>query len=134
MEDHYRNEKVVLEIEKFHGKTPNNIRQELFAVVIMFVIARTLMVLTSRMYGPKGAEFQFKNAVMTLASEAAVLVPEDPSGLFRIFSAGAQSNLTGQALQVKNYQSLTTQGHQKTSQQMAFREEGKAQRCLIQQH
>ncbi|WP_143156307.1 IS4 family transposase [Desulfacinum infernum] len=66
IEDHYRSEKVVLEIEKFHGKTPNSIRQELFAVVIMSVIARTLMVITSKVEGPKGAEFQFKNAVMTL--------------------------------------------------------------------
>ncbi len=86
VEDHYRNEKVVLDIEKFHGKTPNSIRQELFAVVIMSVIARTLMVLTSRMHCTKRAEFQFKNAVMTLASEAAVLVPDDPERAVEIFS------------------------------------------------
>lgn len=86
VEDHYRNEKVVLEIEKFHGKTANSIRQELFAVVVMSVIARTLMVLTSRTHSSKGAEFQFKNAVMTLASEAAVLVPDDPERAIEIFS------------------------------------------------
>jgi hypothetical protein len=86
VEDHYRNEKVVLEIEKFHGKTSNSIRQELFAVVIMSVIARTLMVLTSRTHSSKGTEFQFKNAVMTLASEAAVLVPDDPERAIEIFS------------------------------------------------
>jgi hypothetical protein len=86
IEDHYRSEKVVLEIEKFHGKTPNSIRQELFAVVIMSVIARTLMVITSRVQGLKGAEFQFKNAIMTLASEAAVLVPDDPETAVVIFS------------------------------------------------
>jgi hypothetical protein len=86
IEDHYRSEKVALEIEKFHGKTPNSIRQELFAVVIMSVIARTLMVITSRAQGPKAAEFQFKNAVMTLASEAAVLVPDDPETAVVIFS------------------------------------------------
>ncbi|MEJ5366665.1 MAG: IS4 family transposase [Desulfosoma sp.] len=86
VEDHYRSEKVVLEIEKFHGKTPNSIRQELFAVVIMSVIARTLMVITSRIEGPKGAEFQFKNAIMTLAAEASVLVPEDPNKAVEIFT------------------------------------------------
>jgi hypothetical protein len=86
IEDHYRSEKTVLEIEKFHGKTPNSIRQELFAVVIMSVIARTLMVVTSQVHGPKGAEFQFKNAIMTLASEAAVLVPDEPGRAARIFS------------------------------------------------
>jgi hypothetical protein len=85
VEDHYRSEKVVLEIEKFHGKTPNSIRQELFAVVIMSVIARTLMVITSQVHGPQRADYQFKNAIMTLASEAAVLVPDDPQMAVKIF-------------------------------------------------
>jgi hypothetical protein len=86
IEDHYRSEKVVLEIEQFHGKTPNSIRQELFGIVIMSVIARTLMAMASKVHGPKGAEFQFKNAVMTLAKEAAVLVPNDPQKALEIFS------------------------------------------------
>jgi hypothetical protein len=86
IEDHYRNEKVVLEIEKFHGKSSNSIRQELFAVVIMSVIARTLMVLTDRVHGSGTAEFQFKNAIMTLAAEAAILVPDDPQRAIQIFS------------------------------------------------
>lgn len=86
IEDHYRTEKVVLEIEKFHGKTPNSIRQELFAVVIMSVIARTLMVITSSAHGSRDEEYQFKNAIMTLAAEAAVLVPDDPQRAVTIFS------------------------------------------------
>jgi hypothetical protein len=86
VEDQYRNEKVVLEVEKFHGKTPNAIRQELFAAAIMSVIARTLMIITSRTHGPKDAEFQFKNAIMTLSAEAAILVPDDPQGAVEIFS------------------------------------------------
>ena len=86
VEDHYRSEKVTLEVEQFHGKTPNSIRQELFAVAIMSVIARTLMVITSNLEGPKGTEFQFKNAIMTLAAEAAVLVPDDPQRAVDIFT------------------------------------------------
>jgi hypothetical protein len=86
IEDHYRNEKVVLEIEKFHGKTPNSIRQELFAVAIMSVIARTLIMLTCRENGSVAVEYQFKNAVMTLAAEAAILVPDDPQRAVQIFS------------------------------------------------
>ena len=86
IEDHYRSEKVALEIEKFHGKTPNSVRQELFAVVIMSVIARTLMVVTSRVHGSRFVEFQFKNAIMTLAAEAAILVPDDPQRAVEIFS------------------------------------------------
>lgn len=83
VESHYRDEKVVLEIEKFHGKTSNSIRQELFATAIMAVIARTLMVVCAA--PSSGAELQFKHTIMTLASEAAVLVPEDPRRAVQIF-------------------------------------------------
>jgi len=86
IEDHYRNEKVTLEIEKFHGKTPNSIRQEIFAAAVMSVIARTLMVVTERVHGIGTEEFQFKNAIMTLAAEAAVLVPDDPQTAVEIFN------------------------------------------------
>ena len=81
VENHYRDEKIYLEIEKFHTKTGNGIRQELFAVLIMTVISKTLMQLS-----PSGeTEPQFKNAVMTLADEAAILLPDDPQTAARIF-------------------------------------------------
>ncbi len=86
VESYYRDEKVVLEVEDFHGKSPNSIRQELYAVTIMSVIARTLMVVTSQVHGPSAAEFQFKNAIMTLAAEAAILAPDDPEKAVEIFS------------------------------------------------
>jgi hypothetical protein len=86
VESYYRDEKVVLEIEQFHGKSSNSIRQELYAVAIMSVIARTLMVVTFQLRGPSTAEFQFKNAIMTLAAEAAVLAPDDPEKAVEIFS------------------------------------------------
>ena len=83
VEDHYRNEKTFLEIETFHSKTENGIRQELFAVLIMSVIARILMMLSST---PNDvSEPQFKNAIMTLASDAACLVSEQPEVAFQIF-------------------------------------------------
>jgi len=83
IEDHYRHEKTFLEIEIFHSHTENGIRQELFAVLIMSVITRMLMMLSS----PPGAvaEPQFKNAIMSLASDAALLVPEQPHLAFQIF-------------------------------------------------
>jgi hypothetical protein len=77
VETYYRDEKIVLEIEEFHGKSCNSIRQELFAAMIMSVIARTLMVL-SQMLAGDAREPQFKNAIMTVASEAAVLAADDP--------------------------------------------------------
>ncbi|MEJ5349493.1 MAG: hypothetical protein WHS46_12490 [Desulfosoma sp.] len=73
----------MLEIERFRGKTPNSIRQELFAVVILSVVARTLTVIAPEVDDPKGAEIQFKNAVMTPAAEATVLVLDDPQRLSR---------------------------------------------------
>ena len=76
----------MLEIEQFHGKSANSIRQELFAVTIMSVITRTLMVEATRIHGPSTAEFQFKNAIVTLAGEAAVLAPDDPDKAVEIFS------------------------------------------------
>jgi hypothetical protein len=81
IENHYRDEKVYLEIEKFHSKTCNGIQQELFAVLIMTVIAKTLMVLSSQ----GEIEPQFKNSVMALAYDAAVLAPEDPERAIEIF-------------------------------------------------
>jgi hypothetical protein len=86
VDSYYRDEKVVLEIEELHGKSPNSIRQELYAVTIMSVIARTFMVVTSQVHGPSTAEFQFKNAIMTLAAEAAILAPDDPEKAVEIFS------------------------------------------------
>jgi hypothetical protein len=86
LEDYYRDEKVTFEIEHFHSRTPNGIRQELFAAMIMTVIARTLMVLAATQFLADDRQCQFKNALLTLAAEAAFLVPDDPAqavGIFR---------------------------------------------------
>jgi len=85
VEEYYRDEKVYLEVEKFHCKNCNGIRQELFAAMIMSVIARILMVLSSTKEDSQGTEPQFKNAVMTIAAEAVVLTPEKPEKAAEIF-------------------------------------------------
>jgi len=85
VEDYYRDEKVVLEIEKFHGITPNSIRQELFAAMIMSVITRTLMSISLEAF-PGLQEFQFKHAILTVASEAAVFVSDNPKKAVQIFA------------------------------------------------
>ena len=46
--------------------------------MIMSVITRCLMMLTSHAILPPHKEAQFKNALITSASEAAILVPNDP--------------------------------------------------------
>ena len=85
IESYFRDEKTGLEIEKFHGKSCNSILQELFAAAIMAVISRTLMAISAHLLGDGVREPQFKNAVMTLASEAAVLAADDPETAIEIF-------------------------------------------------
>ncbi len=83
VETYYYNEKVLLEVEKFHCKTVNGIRQELFAVAIMSVIARILMTISAQQM--QHVTPQFKNAAMNLAAEAALLVPSNPEKAVEIF-------------------------------------------------
>lgn len=84
VENHYRDEKVCLDIETFHTRSVNGVRQELFAVAIMAVIARTLMALSMELEFEEEAassmpasstesrrtvpEPQFKHAVFCLAA------------------------------------------------------------------
>ena len=104
IESYYRDEKIFLDIDTFHSKTSNGIRQELFAALIMSVIARILMItvlppspsqekenskretlqspIESRATLP---EPQFKNAAMALAADAAVLTPHNPEIAAKIF-------------------------------------------------
>ncbi len=60
-------------------------RQELFAMLIMTVIARVLMVLRTDPEHPSGGHPQFKHAILTLASEAALLAPTYPDVALGIF-------------------------------------------------
>jgi hypothetical protein len=85
VETYYRDEKVTLEIERFHRRPPNGIRQELFAAPIMTVIARTLMSLAADHFLHEDQECQFTHAILTLAAEAALLMPNDPEQGLGIF-------------------------------------------------
>ncbi len=85
VETYYRDEKVTLEIERFHTRTANGIRQELFAAPIMTVIARTLMIIAADQCLKDHQQCQFTHAILTLASDAAILVPDDPEQAIVIF-------------------------------------------------
>ena len=85
IESYYRDEKIIMEVERFHSKTVNGILQELYASMIMSTISRTIMVLSAEMIYSGEHEFQFKNAIVTLASEAAILAPDDPEKAVLIF-------------------------------------------------
>lgn len=87
IESYYRDEKTCLVIEKFHSRTPNGIRQELFAIMVMALISRMLMFIADEpVEGRKAAsEPQFKNAIMTIASDMAVFVSKNPLRTLEIF-------------------------------------------------
>ena len=97
VENHYRDEKVHLDIETFHTRSVNGIHQELFAVATMAVIARTLMALSMELAADEEEEEpvaaspasstqsrrtkpepQFKHAMMALGQDVAMLVADDP--------------------------------------------------------
>lgn len=102
VENHYRDEKVCLDIETFHTLGVNGIHQELFAVAIMAVIARTLMALSMELAFEEEAvssmpasstescrtvpEPQFKHAIFCLAQDAAALVADDPHRALDLFA------------------------------------------------
>jgi hypothetical protein len=101
IEEHYRNEKIILEIEKFHSKCPNGIRQEIYAAAILSTIARLLINLTDQSSENGRIEPQFKNAVLALSADAFVLIPQDPHQSLQIFK-----ELLEQIAQVKYYRPL----------------------------
>lgn len=82
VETHYRDEKTRQHIEPFHSHTPPGIRQELFAILIGCVIARTLTALAVPSESIETAQStvqpQLKNALMSFAREAALLTPAHP--------------------------------------------------------
>ncbi len=86
VETQYRDEKTSLDIETFHSHTENGIRQELFAILLVAVIARILRVLMTDRDHPSAAEPQLKHAIITVATEAAILTPRCPRLAFVIFN------------------------------------------------
>ena len=82
VETHYRDEKTLQHIEPCHSHTPDGIRQELFAILIGWVMARTLTALSVPSESIETAQStvrpQLKNALMSFAREAALLTPAHP--------------------------------------------------------
>lgn len=85
VEVYYREEKVVQEIERFHSRTVQGVRQELFAVMVLTVISRTMAVLSETMHDLPPGRAQRKHAAVVLAREAALLVPSAPLAALAIF-------------------------------------------------
>lgn len=98
IEEYYRHEKVIVGVEKFHSKSPNGIRQELYANAIVSVISRILMHFTHDTKDKRRIEPQFKHAVLAFAREAFLLTPYDPQKAVIIFK-----ELLNQISSVKYY-------------------------------
>ena len=103
VETHYRDEKTLQHIEQFHSRTPDGIRQELFAILIGCVIARTLTALAVPSESLETAQSrvrpQLKNALMSFARDAALLTPAHPAQALVILQ-----DLLHAIRQVKDYQ------------------------------
>ncbi len=85
VEVYYRDEKVSIEIEKFHSKNSNGIMQELFAAATMSIIARLLMDI-AHAQDNKEDEPQFKHAVITFSKEIVFLTSDHPDVVIQIFN------------------------------------------------
>ena len=93
IETFYRHEKTYIQLEQFHSRSVNGILQEFFASLIVSVIAVALTVIVSgtgnkdqnkRPLGKSIVRFQFKNAVVAVAAEAAFLASRDPARAIEI--------------------------------------------------
>jgi len=71
-----------MDLDHFHSKSSNGIRQELFASLIMMTMARVLM--HSQTIDAERAP-QFKHAICALAKEAYLLVANKPKVAMRLF-------------------------------------------------
>ncbi len=85
VEVYYKEEKVVQEIEHFHSRTVQGVQQELFAVMVLTVISRTMAVLSETVHDLPPGRAQRKHAAVVLAREVALLVPSDPLIALAIF-------------------------------------------------
>lgn len=82
IESHYRDEKCSMDLEHFHSKSVNGIKQELFASLIMMTMTRILMhQQTTDIQKPP----QFKHAISTLAKEVYLLVADTPEVARQLF-------------------------------------------------
>lgn len=85
VEVYYREEKVVQDIERFHSRTTRGVRQELFAVMVLTVVSRTMGVLSETMHELPAGRVQRKHAALALAREAALLAPSNPRKALALF-------------------------------------------------
>ncbi len=83
IESHYRDEKCSMDLEHFHSKSSNGVKQELFASLIMMTIARILM--HSQTTDIQRAP-QFKHAIHALAKDAYLLAANKPAVAKRLFT------------------------------------------------
>lgn len=86
VETHFRNDKVIQNVEKFHSLSANGILQEFYCSAIAAVIARALTwFAASQKYLKNNIEPQFKNAVLTVARSIKLLLPGNKQSQNRDF-------------------------------------------------
>ncbi len=98
VEVYYREEKIIQEIERFHCRTAKGVQQELFAVMALTVISRTMAVLSETMHELPPGRAQRKHAALALAREATLLTPANPLKALSLFE-----ELLDEMARVKTY-------------------------------
>lgn len=101
VENYYRDEKITMELETFHSKSPNGIRQELFCAAIVSVLTRVMMMLCSKEEKRERVGPQFKNALTILSDDMAILVTKTPLAAFK-----AIFNMMEAIKRVKHYRPI----------------------------
>jgi hypothetical protein len=94
IETYYRHEKAYIQLEEFHSRKINGIIQELFASLIVSVIASTLIAIATEtdskikdklILEKSVIRLQFKNAVIAVAADAALLASRNPVKTIEVF-------------------------------------------------
>ena len=85
VEVNYRNEKESLDIDYFHSKNPNGIKQELYAVAIMTIFTRLTAAISTNEEDIFYKEPQFKNAILTFANDTVIFISKNIKRAVNIF-------------------------------------------------
>jgi len=93
VEVYYRDEKTVLNATKFHTRTVNGVLQEMYAIPVMSLIARTLMHLSLEKNLENKQMPQFKNSIIALSSELGLFVSNEIERAISIFKELLQEML-----------------------------------------
>ena len=85
IETHYRDSKCTIEIETFHSKSVNGIKQEFYAAAIMAALSRLAINCSELINDSNNTKPQFKNALRKMSNHAGILIATNPKKMYFYF-------------------------------------------------